>query len=115
MKGLRAIPEFEELVLHPLRWGDDSMMQLGNIYSGALFAWLAAGFEEAARAGEDWAGDEILLIGYGSGDAAEALPMRVMRRLEGGGRAYSLQQGAGAGLRPQPQSIRGAARRICSG
>ena len=77
MKGLRATPEFEELVLHPLRWGDDSMMQLGNIYSGALFAWLAAGFEEAARAGEDWAGGEILLIGYGSGDAAEALPMRV--------------------------------------
>ena len=77
MKGLRAMPEFEELVLHPLRWGDDSMMQLGNIYSGALFAWLAAGLEEAARAGENWAGDEILLIGYGSGDAAEALPMRV--------------------------------------
>ena len=77
MKGLRAMPEFEELVLRPLRWGDASMMQLGNIYSGALFAWLAAGLEEAARAGENWAGDEILLIGYGSGDAAEALPMRV--------------------------------------
>ena len=53
------------------------MMQLGNIYSGALFAWLAAGLEEAARSGENWAGEEILLVGYGSGDAAEALPMRV--------------------------------------
>ena len=77
MKALRETPEFEQLVLRPLRWGDDNMMELGNIYSGALLAWLAAGLEEAAATGEDWDGREILLIGYGSGDAAEALPMRV--------------------------------------
>ncbi len=77
MKALRGTPEFEQLVLEPLRWGDDKMMELGNIYSGALLAWLAAGLEEAAATGQDWEGREILLIGYGSGDAAEALPMRV--------------------------------------
>lgn len=79
MKALRKTPHFGNLVLAPLRWGDANMMELGNIYSGALFAWLAAGLEEAALAGEDWDGGEILLVGYGSGDAAEALPLRVSR------------------------------------
>ena len=77
MKALRKTPRFQELVLDPLRWGDAQMMELGNIYSGALLAWLGAGLEEAALAQEDWEGDEILLIGYGSGDAAEALPLRI--------------------------------------
>lgn len=75
--ALRRRPDYEHTVLGPLRWGDGPMMELGNIYSGALPAWLAAGLEQAAEAGSDWAGREILLIGYGSGDAAEALPMRV--------------------------------------
>ncbi len=76
-KALRKRPEFDTLVTRQLRWGDDNMMELGNIYSGALLAWLAAGLEEAALAEEEWEGREILLIGYGSGDAAEALPLRV--------------------------------------
>ena len=76
-KAFRKRPEFDTLVTRQLRWGDDNMMELGNIYSGALLAWLAAGLEEAALAKEEWEGREILLIGYGSGDAAEALPLRV--------------------------------------
>ncbi len=80
MKALRKTPAYEELVLGPLSWGDQQMMELGNIYSGALLAWLAAGLEQAADAGEEWEDSEILLIGYGSGDAAEALPMRVCGR-----------------------------------
>ena len=77
MKALRKTPQFQDLVLDPLRWGDAQMMELGNIYSGALLAWLGAGLEEAALAEEDWEGGEILLVGYGSGDAAEALPLRI--------------------------------------
>jgi len=76
-KVWRKTPEFGQRVLRPLRWGDANMMQLGNIYSGALLAWMAGGFEEAAAAGEDWEGGEVLLVGYGSGDAAEALSLRV--------------------------------------
>ena len=72
-----------------LRWGDDNMMELGNIYSGALLAWLAAGLEEAALAEEEWEDREILLIGYGSGDAAEALPLRVRPGWRRGRQAYS--------------------------
>ena len=76
-KVWRKSPDFPEWVLHPLRWGNEKMMELGNIYSGALPAWLAAGFEEAAALGEEWAGEEVLLVGYGSGDAAEAMALRV--------------------------------------
>ena len=76
-KAFRKQPDFDALVTRQLRWGDDNMMELGNIYSGALLAWLAAGLEEAALAKEEWEDREILLIGYGSGDAAEALPLRV--------------------------------------
>lgn len=76
-KAWRKSAEFHSRVLEPLRWGNEKMMDLGNIYSGALPAWMAAGFEEAAGRGADWAGEEVLLVGYGSGDAAEAMALRV--------------------------------------
>ena len=40
-------------------------------------AWIAAGLEEALHRGIDLTSQNILAIGYGSGDAAEAIPMRV--------------------------------------
>jgi len=43
-----------------------------------LPAWMAAGLEEAAAKGEELAGQEVLAVGYGSGDAAEAFPMRAV-------------------------------------
>ena len=73
----RKSGEFREMVLKPLGWGNAKMMELGNIYSGALLAWIAAGFEEAASSSEEWAGREVLVVGYGSGDAAEAMALRV--------------------------------------
>jgi hydroxymethylglutaryl-CoA synthase len=54
------------------------MEELGNLYTGALPAWLAAGLEDAAREGGVQAGQEILLVGYGSGDAAEAIPITLV-------------------------------------
>lgn len=77
VKELRAEPRFESLVKEKLRLGSDTMRALGNLYTGALPAWLAAGFEEAAREERDLTGARMLALGYGSGDAAEALPFRV--------------------------------------
>jgi hydroxymethylglutaryl-CoA synthase len=54
------------------------MMDVGNIYTGALFAWLAAGIEQALEERSSLAGEEILLVGYGSGDASEAIPVRLV-------------------------------------
>jgi len=38
---------------------------------------MAAGFEDAYQRGSDLAGGKVLAVGYGSGDAAEAIPMTV--------------------------------------
>jgi len=53
------------------------MLDLGNLYTAALPAWIAAGFEEAADESRDLTGEELLTLGYGSGDAAEVIPFIV--------------------------------------
>lgn len=60
-----------------LQLGSQAMMELGNLYTAALPAWLAAGFDEACAGEVDRGGQDWLVLGYGSGDAAEALPARV--------------------------------------
>ena len=60
------------------RLGTEEMLEVGNLYTASLPAWMAAGLEEAARTGMDLSGRRILTLGYGSGDAAEAIPMVVM-------------------------------------
>ena len=53
------------------------MRDLGNLYTAALPAWMAAGFEEALESDLALEGKEILTLGYGSGDAAEVIPMTI--------------------------------------
>jgi Hydroxymethylglutaryl-coenzyme A synthase C terminal. len=65
------------LVNDKLGLGAEAMRDLGNLYTAALPAWLAAGLQQAQADGLQLAGQEWLALGYGSGDAAEALPMRV--------------------------------------
>ena len=57
--------------------GTEAMKDVGNIYCAALPAWLAAGMEDARDRELELAGRNVLAVGYGSGDAAEALPMTV--------------------------------------
>jgi len=78
LKAFRRTPKYAEFVEDKLRLGATPMMHLGNLYSAALPAWLAAGLEEAAAQDLPLAGRELLLVGYGSGDAAEAIPARVV-------------------------------------
>ena len=78
LRALRKLADFKDVVSDKMSLGADPMMDLGNIYSGALPAWLAAGFDQAIERGEDLSGEEILLLAYGSGDAAEAIPARVV-------------------------------------
>ncbi|HEY5224593.1 MAG TPA: hypothetical protein VIJ18_16290 [Microbacteriaceae bacterium] len=68
---------WKRLVDDKLGLGSDLMRDLGNLYTAALPAWLAAGLWQAQADGVDVSGQEWLALGYGSGDAAEALPMRV--------------------------------------
>ncbi len=68
---------WDRLIESKLWLGAEAMKDLGNLYTAALPAWLAAGLAQAQRGGIDLAGQEWLALGYGSGDAAEAIPMRV--------------------------------------
>jgi hydroxymethylglutaryl-CoA synthase len=58
--------------------GHAEMQEVGNLYTASLPAWMAAGFEEAWEDGVDFGTGRILTIGYGSGDAAEVIPMRTV-------------------------------------
>ena len=77
VRAFRSSPDYQQAVLSRLALGADAMRDVGNLYSAALPAWIASGLEEALERGDDLDGKEILAIGYGSGDAAEAIPMRV--------------------------------------
>lgn len=75
VKALRQSPDYARIVQGKLKLGSKKAAEFGNLYTASLPAWLAAALQEAAeedgpadRTGERW-----LLIGYGSGDAAEAL------------------------------------------
>jgi hydroxymethylglutaryl-CoA synthase len=74
-RAFRGADRFAALMT---RLGTAEMQEVGNLYTASLPAWMAAGLEEAAGAGADLTGSRILTLGYGSGDAAEAIPMVVM-------------------------------------
>ncbi|MEL6548299.1 MAG: hydroxymethylglutaryl-CoA synthase, partial [Myxococcota bacterium] len=76
----RKAERHDELVDRKLSLGAEPMMELGNLYTASLPAWLAAAVDEAAQQGE--AGRQWLLVGYGSGDAAEAIPARLVDGFE---------------------------------
>ncbi len=78
MHAFRNSSAFGEQVLKRLALGHDSICDFGNLYTAALPAWLAAGFETALESNTDLDGEELLTMGYGSGDAAEIIPFMVM-------------------------------------
>ncbi len=75
----RASRRYSREILDKLALGSDTMLDLGNLYTAALPAWISAGFEQALDEGRDLAGEELLTLGYGSGDAAEVIPFIVSK------------------------------------
>ena len=74
----RAARRYRREILDKLALGSDTMLDLGNVYTAALPAWIAAGLEQAADEARDLAGKELLTLGYGSGDAAEVIPFYIV-------------------------------------
>ncbi|HEY1537209.1 MAG TPA: hypothetical protein VGF76_24480 [Polyangiaceae bacterium] len=72
---LRKRANFRELLTQKMSLGSESTKQLGNLYSAALPAWIAAGLEDAGEKKLDLANANMVAVGYGSGDAAEAIPI----------------------------------------
>lgn len=77
VKPLRKSPAYANIVEGKLKLGSSVMMELGNLYSAALMVWVAAGIQDAAASGVDLSSSDILMIGYGSGDASEVMAARV--------------------------------------
>lgn len=73
---VRKSPEFRSLSASKLGLGSQGCRDLGNLYTASLPAWLCSGFDAAAAQGLELAGETLLAIGYGSGDASEALVLR---------------------------------------
>lgn len=78
LRHFRTHPTYGQVVLERMRLGTERMEELGNLYTGSLPAWLAAGLEQAAEENVSLAGRELLLFGYGSGDAAEVIPITIV-------------------------------------
>ena len=74
LRAFRASRHYRKEILDKMALGSDMMLDLGNLYTAALPAWMAAGFEQALEENSLRAGEEVLTLGYGSGDAAEVIP-----------------------------------------
>lgn len=74
--ALRKDAAFNEVLSQKMSLGSNATRDVGNLYSASLPAWIAAGLEEAQARGLELAGVPMAAIGYGSGDAAEAMPLR---------------------------------------
>ncbi|GAB2580900.1 hydroxymethylglutaryl-CoA synthase [Dyella jejuensis] len=75
---VRKSPAFQQLLATRVHLGTDWAMELGNLYTAALPAWIAAGFEQALAQDTELANAQLVAIGYGSGDAAESVPLKVV-------------------------------------
>jgi hydroxymethylglutaryl-CoA synthase len=62
-----------------LSLGNTNLSELGNIYSGSLFAWIASALEDALTSDLDITTHKWLAVGYGSGNAAEIIPMKISK------------------------------------
>jgi len=92
---VRKKPQFRELLAQKMTLGTCPIRDLGNLYSAALPVWLAAGFEEGAERELDLTGRPMVAVGYGSGDAAEAIPITPVAGWEQAARRIALKQALG--------------------
>ena len=78
-KQFRRGAYFRGFAADKLGLGASFVREVGNLYTASLPAWLAAGLDDARSQPElELAGKQLLLVGYGSGDAAEAMLATVM-------------------------------------
>jgi hydroxymethylglutaryl-CoA synthase len=91
---LRRDPDFVALLVSKMSLGSDAVKDVGNLYCAALPAWIAAGIEEAVLTDRELYARPMVAVGYGSGDAAEAVPLHAVR----GWREAASRIGFGAAL-----------------
>lgn len=92
LKAFRHSEAFATQIHAKMALGASWMREVGNLYTGALPAWLAAGLADAAAAGRELANRQLLAIGYGSGNAADAIPLTVVPGWEAAARRIKLAE-----------------------
>jgi hydroxymethylglutaryl-CoA synthase len=92
VRALRGNNTYRHLIENP---GGDVMQSLGNLYTASLPAWLAAGVQEMAESSSTLVSNDVLAVGYGSGDATEMLPMRLVQEWEVAASRINLAQAMG--------------------
>jgi hydroxymethylglutaryl-CoA synthase len=92
LKAFRESPVYGEMVDGKMSLGSPQMMEMGNLYTAALPAWLAGAFDVAVREGRALDNANVLVAGYGSGDAAEAIPARVVEGWEDAARRIRFRE-----------------------
>lgn len=78
VRHFKRTDKYKSVAARKMHKGVQAMKDMGNLYTGSLPAWIAAGLEDSLRCETDIAGKHFLTIGYGSGDAAEAMLIRVV-------------------------------------
>ncbi len=79
VKYFRGTQKFKEVASKQMILGVEMMMEVGNIYTASLPGWIAAGLEDARGKNVDLDDKVFFALGYGSGDAAEAMLFRVQK------------------------------------
>ena len=79
LSKLRSKPAIFKQITDKLGAGLEAMNSLGNLYTASLPAWIATNLWVASNKEEELVGKKILSVGYGSGDAAEIIPMTVAK------------------------------------
>ncbi len=82
------------------------MMHMGNLYTAALPAWLAAGILEAQEQQAELSGHKLLLVGYGSGDAAETVVAKVTPNWRQAAAKIGLAKALGNAVNARPGRLR---------
>ncbi|MDH5738412.1 MAG: hydroxymethylglutaryl-CoA synthase [Gammaproteobacteria bacterium] len=92
LNAFKQTAAYKENVTDKMKLGITAAADMGNLYTASLPAWLAAGLEEAMETGINLAGSTLLSIGYGSGDAAEVIPVRVVPGWEKAARLMNIKE-----------------------
>lgn len=78
VRAMRKTPEFKAFQADKCNLGMELTRHFGNLYSASLPAWIGAAAEDALEQNSALEGRQLLIVGYGSGDAAEAIPLKVV-------------------------------------
>ncbi len=109
-RALRGAKAFKDFAASKMSLGGATAANLGNLYCAALPAWIAAGLEEAQERLLSLAGAPMAMVGYGSGDAAEAIPMSLVDGWEDAAKRICAEDALGGSIdltREQYEAIHG--------